>query len=152
MNTETYTGEDSNTDDPELVTAASGPFFPRSHHFTINGGTFNSVTSPDVPSDFRRIPLGDIDLQLEMRADELQRDDNADADSLGPAPRKCVRRVYSARVQDPKTDMTAVIYEGDHAEQVSRFDSNLIATTPISEAPNEAPTDEITKGLDMDLD
>ncbi|KAJ7171038.1 hypothetical protein C8R46DRAFT_1216633 [Mycena filopes] len=40
----------------------------------------------------------------------------------------------------------------DEKALMSRFDSNLIATTPISEAPNEAPTDEITKGLDMDLD
>ncbi|KAJ7134148.1 hypothetical protein C8R46DRAFT_1139701 [Mycena filopes] len=104
-------------EDPQL---ASGPFFPGSHHFTIAGGTFTSVTSPDVPSDFRMLPLGDIDLRRELRIDRIRV-----ADDSGVVPRglrRCVRRVYSAKVQVPQVGMTAVIYEGDNAEEEWRGD------------------------------
>ncbi|KAJ7134145.1 hypothetical protein C8R46DRAFT_650618 [Mycena filopes] len=120
MDTETPAGSefsaDSNMDKPE-VTSASGPFFPGSHHFTIAGGTFNSITAPDVPSDIRMIPLGDIDLQQELLVHETPADDDSGLISL--QPRECVRRVYSAKVLVPKVDMTVAMYEGDTAEEVS---------------------------------
>ncbi|KAJ7184974.1 hypothetical protein C8R46DRAFT_469093 [Mycena filopes] len=123
MDTEAHTGPefaaDLNVIEPE-ATASRGPFFPGSHHFTIAGGTFTSLTSPELPSDFRLIPLGDIDLQWEVQAHEIRVDDEARVVALDP--RRCVRRVYSAKVQGPEADMTAVVYEGHGAEEEWRRD------------------------------
>ncbi|KAJ7863848.1 hypothetical protein B0H13DRAFT_2353959 [Mycena leptocephala] len=60
-------------EDSEFASASShdGGIFSGSHHFTVAGGTFNNITknytgAPAIPSDFRIIPLGDIDLQHEI--------------------------------------------------------------------------------------
>ncbi|KAJ7319396.1 hypothetical protein DFH08DRAFT_942312 [Mycena albidolilacea] len=46
--------------------------FTGSQNFTVTGHTFNNITNQytaSVPSDFRMIPLGDIDLQHEIQVD-----------------------------------------------------------------------------------
>ncbi|KAJ7679970.1 hypothetical protein B0H17DRAFT_1206256 [Mycena rosella] len=50
----------------------AGAFFPQAQHFVIAGGNFNSINNitqvaPDPPSDFRRFPIGDLDLRNEIR-------------------------------------------------------------------------------------
>ncbi|KAJ6484698.1 hypothetical protein C8R45DRAFT_290416 [Mycena sanguinolenta] len=99
------------------VRRRSGDFFPKSKQFTIAGGVFTSnVTnnfpqSPGTPSDFRMIPLGDIDLQREIRLDV----------GLGVLDRRreraCIRRVYSAKVEGKTSEMTVTTYQGDTAEE-----------------------------------
>ncbi|KAF7376998.1 hypothetical protein MSAN_00117700 [Mycena sanguinolenta] len=50
--------------------------FSHSQQFTVAGGTFSNTTNnnytaaPSLPSDFRMIPMGDIDLQQQIRGDE----------------------------------------------------------------------------------
>ncbi|KAJ6619611.1 hypothetical protein B0H10DRAFT_2216674 [Mycena sp. CBHHK59/15] len=55
---------------------SSGAFFPEAQNFVISGGHFtnhitNNVTSssPTIPADFRKVPLGDLDLLHEIRLD-----------------------------------------------------------------------------------
>ncbi|KAJ7300934.1 hypothetical protein DFH08DRAFT_122002 [Mycena albidolilacea] len=86
--------------------------FSGNQAFTVNGGTFTSVTNQclaRVPSDFRMIPLGDIDLRHEIQVDQ------------GVVGRRrgqgCIRRVYSAKVQSRKSDFTVAMYQGDGAEE-----------------------------------
>ncbi|KAK7006312.1 hypothetical protein R3P38DRAFT_3037830 [Favolaschia claudopus] len=89
--------------------------FSRSSHFTISGGTFNSIaryiSTLAHPSDCRRIPLGDIDLQREIYVKDGSR-------IVYPCRRKQgLRRVYSARVHESPSNFTAVVYEGEDAEK-----------------------------------
>ncbi|KAJ7469386.1 hypothetical protein B0H11DRAFT_2283845 [Mycena galericulata] len=89
----------------------AGAFFPRSERLLISGGVFTSnVThitqgTPPLPPDFRMIPLGDIYLRH----------------GVGVAARSTgtmgARRVYSARIEGKRRDMTVAIYQGDNAEQ-----------------------------------
>ncbi|KAF7377078.1 hypothetical protein MSAN_00126300 [Mycena sanguinolenta] len=62
----------SNASDPESTLHASG-MFSHSRNFTVTGKTLNNITNnyaaPSLPSDFRTIPMGDIDLQHEIRVD-----------------------------------------------------------------------------------
>ncbi|KAJ7035163.1 hypothetical protein C8F04DRAFT_1099284 [Mycena alexandri] len=94
--------------------------FPGSRNFTVAGGTFTNVTNnyvsaPYVPPDFRMIPMGDIDLQREIRVDEIRLDDTSGVAFRDP--RSCVRRVFSAKVADGKVEMTVALYEGEAAEE-----------------------------------
>ncbi|KAJ7927929.1 hypothetical protein B0H13DRAFT_2312105 [Mycena leptocephala] len=87
--------------------------FVGSHHFTVNGQNVTHIThhyprSPPVPSDFRMIPLGDIDLRKEICLNY----DTGDADQ-----RPRVRRVYSARVHGRKSNVTVAMYQGSGAEE-----------------------------------
>ncbi|KAF7340648.1 hypothetical protein MSAN_02136800 [Mycena sanguinolenta] len=58
--------------DPECASRASG-MFSHSQQFTVTGGTFsntsnhNYTATPGLPSDFRMIPMGDIDLRRVIR-------------------------------------------------------------------------------------
>jgi hypothetical protein len=64
--------------------------------------------------DFRKIPLGDIDLRTEITLDEesgLVRRQRG---------RASVRRMYSARIK--ALDMTVALYEGENAEADWRRD------------------------------
>jgi hypothetical protein len=58
------------------------------------------------------IPLGDIDLQQEIRLD----------DGFAVVDRHCetarIRRVYSARVHGGNSNVTVAMYQGDSAEEV----------------------------------
>ncbi|KAJ7027267.1 hypothetical protein C8F04DRAFT_1267177 [Mycena alexandri] len=111
-------------DDSEFNSYGGG-IFPGSHHFTVAGGTFTNVTknyvgAPDVPPDFRMIPMGDIDLQRQIRAHEVRVGE--DSGVIFRESRGWVRRVYSAKVEGRKSDMTVAIYEGEAAEEEWRRD------------------------------
>ncbi|KAF7365710.1 hypothetical protein MVEN_00444700 [Mycena venus] len=93
--------------------------FANSQHFTVAGGTFTNITKNNiivasVPSDFRMIPMGDIDLQREILLEKVS----------GGVDRRCesgwrtVRRVYSAKMN--KVCVTVAMYQGDGAEEVER--------------------------------
>jgi hypothetical protein len=65
-------------------------------------------------ADFRMIPLGDIDLQHEVRLSN-------DTSTLlidRPRERARVRRVYSARVSGRQSNVTVAMYQGEGAEEV----------------------------------
>ncbi|KAJ7509085.1 hypothetical protein B0H11DRAFT_2270607 [Mycena galericulata] len=90
-----------------------GAFFPGAQHFVVTGGHFTSniFNSPhDVPSDFRRIPLGDVDLRHEIRID-----------TSGVVHRKgakaSAKKMYSARIEGRQSDMTVAVYQGENAEE-----------------------------------
>jgi hypothetical protein len=66
-------------------------------------------------TDFRMIPMGEIDLQHEIRAGNepglVYRQHQ-----LGHA-----RRMYSAKVEGRRSSKTVAIYRGDHAEEVGQI-------------------------------
>jgi hypothetical protein len=65
-----------------------------------------------VMVDFRLIPLGDIDLQHEIRL-------GMDAAIVERRrERRCVRRVYSAKLEGRSSGMTVALYQGNNAEEV----------------------------------
>ncbi|KAJ7211859.1 hypothetical protein C8J57DRAFT_1483764 [Mycena rebaudengoi] len=105
MDSEAYASAEfssSSTTGNRGTTSCGGAIFSGSQHFTVGGGTFSSVTnnytSPRVvPSDFRMIPLGDIDLQHEIRLNNRT---------------GRVRRVYAARVKGRQSNMTVAMYQG----------------------------------------
>ncbi|KAJ7104862.1 hypothetical protein C8R44DRAFT_807200 [Mycena epipterygia] len=92
--------------------ASSGAFITNSRNFTIAGGHFTNVIqcAHTIPSDFRTIPLGDLDLRNEIHLDEC-----------GVASRHhgvcAARRMYTTRIEGKQSDMTVAIYEGEHAEE-----------------------------------
>ncbi|KAJ6512528.1 hypothetical protein C8R45DRAFT_1067778 [Mycena sanguinolenta] len=95
-----------------------GALISGSEHFTIAGGTFTNITknytmAPPVPADFPRIPMGDIDLQREIRLGSHGR--------LGIVT---FRRLYSATIQRGNSRMTrtVAVYQGGGAEQEWRRD------------------------------
>ncbi|KAJ7679557.1 hypothetical protein DFH06DRAFT_1316461 [Mycena polygramma] len=102
----------------------TGAFFPKAHNFVIADGRFSSVTNinhaaPSVPPDFRKIPLGDLDLRDEIRLNgttcTLDRYHNS-------------RRLYAARIHGSVSDRTVAVYQGENAEEiwerdVSRYSS-----------------------------
>ncbi|KAJ7907939.1 hypothetical protein B0H13DRAFT_2331917 [Mycena leptocephala] len=110
-------------EDPEFASASShdGGIFSGSLHFTVADGTFNNITknytgAPAIPSDFRIIPLGDIDLQHEI----LLHQGSA---LLGRRrERASVRRVYSAIVDGRNALTTVAMYQGPGAEEEWRED------------------------------
>ncbi|KAF7347162.1 hypothetical protein MVEN_01470700 [Mycena venus] len=74
------------------------------------------IAAPAVPSDFRPIPLGDIDLRREICVSY-----NTGILCLG-RQRACVPRVYSARVQGGESRLTVAMYQGHGAEEEWRSD------------------------------
>ncbi|KAJ7461446.1 hypothetical protein FB451DRAFT_1404680 [Mycena latifolia] len=99
---------------------STGAFFPQAQHFVVAGGQFKSITNithaaSTLPSDFRMIPLGDLDLRNEIRLDS------------GVAyrcwnPMRLVRRLYSAWIHGSKSPMTVALYQGENAEEDWRQD------------------------------
>ncbi|KAJ7127750.1 hypothetical protein C8R44DRAFT_873550 [Mycena epipterygia] len=94
------------------VHRSSGAFVSNSSNFTISGGNFTNIVNNAavVPSDFRTIPLGDVDLRNEIHLEHSgvvnrQR-------GLRPA-----RRVYTARIEGKQSDMTVAVYQGENAEE-----------------------------------
>ncbi|KAJ7493524.1 hypothetical protein FB451DRAFT_1214727 [Mycena latifolia] len=88
-----------------------GAFFPRSHNFVVSGSSFTTIHNHPVvssaPSDFRTIPLGDLDLQNEI-------------DGPGMVSRRQAsngRTIYSVRVWQGPPRATAVLYTGHDAQQ-----------------------------------
>ncbi|KAF7377038.1 hypothetical protein MSAN_00121900 [Mycena sanguinolenta] len=111
----------SSTRDAESPSHASG-MFSNSQQFTVMGGTFTNVThknyaaAPSLPSDFRMIPMGDIDLRHQIRVDE-----RTGTAYSRPRERARVRRLYSAKVEGRKSTLTVAMYQGDGAEQNQDF-------------------------------
>ncbi|KAJ7104850.1 hypothetical protein C8R44DRAFT_987774, partial [Mycena epipterygia] len=95
--------------------SSSGAFISNSRNFTIAGGHFTNVIqcAHTIPSDFRMIPLGDLDLRNEIRLD----DSGVASRHHGVRP---ARRIYTARIEGKQSDMTAAIYEGEHTEKTWR--------------------------------
>ncbi|KAJ6450965.1 hypothetical protein C8R47DRAFT_1170730 [Mycena vitilis] len=90
--------------------------FSGAQNFTVTGQSLkniiNNYTSAPVPSDFRMIPLGDIDLQHEISL----------AKGTGVVSRRgsSDRRVYSAKIRDK--DLTVAMYQGCGAMETWRQD------------------------------
>ncbi|KAJ7509108.1 hypothetical protein B0H11DRAFT_1963851 [Mycena galericulata] len=90
-----------------------GAFFAGAQHFVVNGGDFtNNIFNslPDVPSDFKRIPLGDVDLRHEIRMD-------ASGVVHREGARTSTKKMYSARIEGRQSDMTVAVYQGENAEE-----------------------------------
>ncbi|KAJ7340576.1 hypothetical protein DFH08DRAFT_874832 [Mycena albidolilacea] len=113
MGDETRTNEDSSS--MENPGYASYGVFSGSQHFTVAGGTFTNITNhhdaPTPPSDFRRIPLGDIDLQREIRLDW----------NLGVVSARTLR-YHSAKIDRGTSSVTVAMYQGEKAEEEWRRD------------------------------
>ncbi|KAJ6580622.1 hypothetical protein B0H19DRAFT_1369173 [Mycena capillaripes] len=83
-------------------------------------GTFTSIiknytTAPTIPSDFRMIPLGDIDLQDEIRVDNR-------SGVVNRHSKRARVRVYSAKLDGRTSNMTVAMYQGKGAEEDWRED------------------------------
>ncbi|KAJ7679406.1 hypothetical protein DFH06DRAFT_1465503 [Mycena polygramma] len=113
-----YTDDELTSRSTQENDGHSTGMFSDSQNFTVTAGTMTNVTKiyntpSTVESDFRRIPLGDIDLR-ELR---LER---------GSAPfireRRSACRVYAARVEGRKSGVTVAIYEGNGAKEDWRKD------------------------------
>ncbi|KAF7340614.1 hypothetical protein MSAN_02133100 [Mycena sanguinolenta] len=112
---------------------ASG-MFSHSQKFTVTGGTFSNITNnnytttPSLPSDFRMIPLADIDLRHEIRLDN-----SMGAAYSRPRERARVRRLYSAKIEGRKSTLTVAMYQGDNAEQILSLSDTfcIIIKSPI---------------------
>ena len=89
--------------------------------FTVSWGETNRMHT-----DFRMIPLGDIDLQHEIRLNKLE----GSAVVGRRRERASVRRVYSARI-DGRNALTAVaMYQGPGAEEVCCCSPRFSYDTP----------------------
>ncbi|KAJ6478907.1 hypothetical protein C8R45DRAFT_1006215 [Mycena sanguinolenta] len=103
----------------------TGAFFPSSQNFVVTGGVFTSNNThiyqgaPNLPSDFRMVPLGDIDLQHEICLDQES------AIVSRRSRRGSVRRMYSARIEGRKSRMTVAVYLGNSAEHDWRQDISI---------------------------
>ncbi|KAJ7508823.1 hypothetical protein B0H11DRAFT_1356865 [Mycena galericulata] len=90
----------------------AGAFFPCAQHFVVAGGNFTNFVfnpPPAAPSDFHRIPRGDVDLRNEIRVD---------ASGLVYRQRRtAARQMYSARIEGRQSDVTVVVYQGQNAEK-----------------------------------
>ncbi|KAJ7315781.1 hypothetical protein DFH08DRAFT_419741 [Mycena albidolilacea] len=113
-----FNNDSKATYDPESASHGSG-MFSSSQNFTVTGQNFTNITNhyaASVPSDFRVIPLGDIDLRREISVDR----------DTGVVVRQregtCVRRIYSAKVEGRKSQVTVAIYQGNSAEEEWRRD------------------------------
>ncbi|KAJ7716407.1 hypothetical protein B0H14DRAFT_3012889 [Mycena olivaceomarginata] len=91
----------------------SGAFFPSAQHFVVAGGNFTSNVinpPPTVPDNFRRIPLGDVDLRHEIQLEKW----SVVRRQHGGAP---FWRIYSAHIEGRRSDMTVAVYQGPNAEE-----------------------------------
>ncbi|KAF7328586.1 hypothetical protein MSAN_02479300 [Mycena sanguinolenta] len=103
----------------DFTASYPGNPFTRPSQLTPPDGVFitnNFNQIPSVPSDFRMIPFGDIDLLREIRIDvgnnlvHWRRDRTC--------VRTCIRRTYAAKIEGTTSDKTVVLYQGDTAEEV----------------------------------
>ncbi|KAJ7063819.1 hypothetical protein C8F01DRAFT_1250091 [Mycena amicta] len=114
-------------DESQVVAASdpaqySGSFFHSSNQVSVTGGMLTSAQSvtnhfhhgPSVgvpQADFRKIPLGDINLRRELRVDDRS------VSVYRRHEHGSVHRVYSARVEGRKGDMTVAMFQGKNAEE-----------------------------------
>ncbi|KAJ7679420.1 hypothetical protein DFH06DRAFT_510935 [Mycena polygramma] len=91
--------------------------FSKAQDVTVSGGSFTNITHnynsvPTVFSDFRSIRLGDIDLR-DLRLDIA-------SGVVGHlCERRSARRVYAARIEGQKAEMTVAMYHHE-AEEARR--------------------------------
>ncbi|KAK7046940.1 hypothetical protein R3P38DRAFT_2877113 [Favolaschia claudopus] len=105
----------------ELKNRSLGPcgaFISNAKEFTISGGVFNNYSSAaTIPSDFRKIWLGDIHLSREICSPEVS------GHILGGQRRPHgVRKVYSAKIEGNDSTFAVAMYQGNGAEQLWRED------------------------------
>ncbi|KAF7378379.1 hypothetical protein MSAN_00264200 [Mycena sanguinolenta] len=113
----------SSTCESESSSHASG-MFSDSQQFTVTGGTFSNVTNhnytatPGLSSDFRMIPMGDIDLRRVIRVGEPT------GVAYSQQSRACIRWMHSAKARiDRRTKrVTVALYQGNDAEEEWRQD------------------------------
>ncbi|KAJ7037217.1 hypothetical protein C8F04DRAFT_1331610 [Mycena alexandri] len=89
-------------------------FFPNSKDFVVTGGTFTNTNqvAPRTPSDFRMIPIGDLNLLKEIRRA---------GGSLIVRHRKggaSMKKMYITRIPGFQSTMTAAVFQGDGAEEL----------------------------------
>jgi hypothetical protein len=77
-------------------------------------------------TDFRMIPLGDIDLQHEIRLNKVE----GSVVAGRRRERASFRRVYSARIYGRNAPMTVAMYQGPGAEEV-RLESVVPSTIGV---------------------
>ncbi|KAJ6549770.1 hypothetical protein B0H19DRAFT_1264681 [Mycena capillaripes] len=87
-------------------------FFSHSKRFTVTGGNFTMIhqPAPKYPPNFRVIPMGDLDLLYEIRH-------KAGSTVARRRTRSSGRKVYATRIYGSNACMTAVVYQGDAAEE-----------------------------------
>ncbi|KAF7337103.1 hypothetical protein MVEN_02147900 [Mycena venus] len=123
-------------DIPEESPAQSNPgvFGDNSHAALVNNSSgainmfgctttsnFTFTSAAAVPSDFQMIPVGDIDLQHEIRLDSF----------TGAVERRREhtrsRRLHSAKIEGRKSPVTVAIYQGDGAkESVEEWQQDIV--------------------------
>ncbi|KAJ7111708.1 hypothetical protein C8R44DRAFT_252320 [Mycena epipterygia] len=118
----------------ESVQRTGPEFFPNSQNFVVCGGQFTSIVTHthngdvDVSSDFRMIPLGDLDLLNEIGLNYVsgvvsrQPGRSSVTRTRIGCDRPLSRRRYSARVNGRQSDMTVAVYQGQNAEEEWRRD------------------------------
>ncbi|KAF7377026.1 hypothetical protein MSAN_00120700 [Mycena sanguinolenta] len=110
----------SDPESPFAVSRHASGMFSHSRNFTVTGKSLNNITNNyaalSLPSDFRMIPMGDIDLQHEIRVD------NSTGVLNYHRQRAHVRRLYSAKVEGRKSTLTVAMYQGHGAEEKWRQD------------------------------
>ncbi|KAK7006317.1 hypothetical protein R3P38DRAFT_1706472 [Favolaschia claudopus] len=83
----------------------------------VNGNLLNHLTAAD-PTDYRRIPMGDINLQgklISRQAHKLH----------GSPPRRkqtTIRKLYSAKIEGKISSYTVALYQGHNADEIWRAD------------------------------
>ncbi|KAJ6462869.1 hypothetical protein C8R45DRAFT_1220397 [Mycena sanguinolenta] len=79
----------STTFEPESASHASG-MFSHSRNFTVTGKNLTNITNhyaaSSLPSDFRMIPMGDIDLRRQIQVDERRASGTRTTRSNAPRP------------------------------------------------------------------
>ncbi|KAF7344250.1 hypothetical protein MVEN_01716300 [Mycena venus] len=112
--------EPQTTDDGDGQTAVryTSAFFAHPRHFAINGGSFINTNinhaAPSEPPDFRMIPIGDLNLLREIRHD-------GGSGVIDRRKRRApVRRMYTARITGSQSAVTAVMFQGEGAEEQCR--------------------------------
>ncbi|KAJ7854212.1 hypothetical protein B0H14DRAFT_2756948 [Mycena olivaceomarginata] len=88
-------------------------FFPNSKDFVVTGGTFTNTNqvAPRTPSDFRMMPIGDLNLLKEIKRA---------SGSLVVRRRKgraSMKKMYITRIPGFQSTMTAAVFQGDGAEE-----------------------------------
>ncbi|KAJ6532516.1 hypothetical protein B0H19DRAFT_1272783 [Mycena capillaripes] len=98
-------------------------FFPNSKDFVVTGGTFTNINqvTPSTPSDFRVIPIGDLNLLKEIKHA---------SGSLVVRRRKgqaSTKKMYTARIPGFQSAMTAAVFQGQGAEEQWRAEISRYA-------------------------
>ncbi|KAJ7761405.1 hypothetical protein B0H16DRAFT_1530974 [Mycena metata] len=101
---------------------ARGAFFPESRGFVVTGGNFTSVNNYHiaalVSSDFRTIPLSDLNLERDVVSSSVFHRRHGQVGA---------RRMYSARPDGREGNVAAAVYHGKAGEQKWQEDISRLA-------------------------